>query len=237
MQKLRARLGFAALAWRVWASVCGILLMLGACVALFFASLHYRLAVGDWTERALFDRSPVVAVVNWAPLFDLALLAALLMCLFFWLRWVYLAAKTVWLVDDTALRHSPMVAVFGFLAPVAQLWMPIFTLVDIEDFATRERRKAFLETAPDEKPDLPLKPGAIVLMALVSLGMIGAVFTFPIDDFSTPMIGQRVMLAVAAASISALVLLVLVDSYIRGVERELRMALERAEAAVETPAA
>jgi hypothetical protein len=182
-------------------------------------SLHYRLTVAGWIDRANFDRSAVSAIVQWAPLFDLALIFCGLLCLIFWLRWVFLSTRLVRLVDPDAMRYSPAEAALGFLVPVVHFWMPIYALVDLQDFSAAQRR--------EETPALPVKPAAIVVLAILAFTLIGSVFFYPMDDFSFPERGQWVMLGVATAALACIVMLEVMESLMREVEKGQQILFER----------
>lgn len=222
LERLRRKLSIAAFAWRGVANLCRLLLAAGAVAALYIGSLHYRLTVAGWMDRANFDRGVVSGLVRWAPLFDLALIFFGLLCLILWLRWVFLSTRLVRLVDPTAMRYSPVEAVLGFLVPVAHFWMPIFTLVDLQDFSAARRRV--------ETPALPVKPAAIVVLAIVAVTLISSVFFYPMDDFSFPERGQWVMLGVASAALSCLVMLEVMESLVREVEKGQQIVFDQEEA-------
>ncbi|MCL6706124.1 DUF4328 domain-containing protein [Pseudomonas sp. R2.Fl] len=219
LERLRRKLSIAAFAWRGAANLCRLLLAIGAVAALYIGSLHHRLAVAGWMDRANFDRDAVSRIVRWAPLFDLGLLFCGLLCLIFWLRWVFLSARLVRLLDPAAMRYSPAEAVLGFLVPIVHFWMPIYALVDLEDFSAAQRRV--------ETPALPVKPAAIVVLAVVAITLISSVFFYPMDDFSFPERGQWVMAGVATAALACLVMLEVMDSLVREVGKGQRIALEQ----------
>lgn len=219
LERLRRKLSIAAFAWRAAASFCCLLLAAGAVVSLYMSSLHYRLTVAGWMDRANFDRSVVSGIVEWAPLFDIALVFCGLLCLIFWLRWVFLSTRLARLVDSESVRYSPAEAALGFLVPVVHFWMPIYALVDLQDFSAAQRR--------EETPALPVKPAAIVVLAIVAFTLIGSVFFYPMDDFSFPERGQWVMLGVATAALACIVMLEVMESLVREVEKGQQILFER----------
>ncbi|MBR0556774.1 DUF4328 domain-containing protein [Ciceribacter sp. L1K23] len=227
LERLRRRLRIAVLFWRLSAVVTGILLVIGGAGALYLSALNHQLAIGSWIERALFDRGPVAAIVVWLPLFDLCLIGLSIFTIYFWLRWIAVAVRAARSVESGSVRYSPAVAVLGFLVPVVNLWMPLYTLLDLEHFAASvngEKASPFV-----------VRPTMVVLLGLLALGLIRSVGLHAVDDFSMPEEGRWMMLGVALAAIMALILLMVLASIMSDFNRAAdRVLVDGPEASVLT---
>ena len=64
-----------------------------------------------------------------------------LLAILFFLRWIWLAVTLARAVRQGSVRYAPWMAVAGFLVPIVNLWMPLLTMVDIEEFAAAQETR------------------------------------------------------------------------------------------------
>lgn len=222
-KSLAGGLAWSRRAWTLAASISGVMLGLSVAFYLYLAFVSYVIEKTGSTFRTGAESPLFQVLLEISGIFDLCLAAFQVLAILFFLRWIWLALTLARRLERGSIRYAPLVAIAGFLVPVANLWMPLFTLIDLEEFAAvRETRSV---------PALPWHPAGIVLSAILAFGLMRIVNDAPVDGFSDPGASQRLMQIAAIAAIAHMVLLLMSHAYMSLVTPGLELALlELAEA-------
>lgn len=222
-KSLAGGLASARRAWTVTACASGTMLALTAGFYLYLAFVSYVVEKTGSAFRTGAE-SPIFQMVLAASgPFDLCLAVLQLLTILFFLRWIWLSVKLARAIRRDSVRYTPWVAVLGFFVPIANLWMTIHTLKDIEAFSASQEERA--------PPVFPWYPSGMVLSGVLVLGLWRIVSAAPLDGFSDPAASQRLMQIAAFGAIAHLVLLMLTHAYMHLVLPGQELALrELAEA-------
>ncbi|MBA3040607.1 MAG: DUF4328 domain-containing protein [Alphaproteobacteria bacterium] len=222
-KSLAAGLTWARRAWVLTACVSGAMLALSTAFYLYLAFVSYVVEKTGSAFRTGAESPAFQALLDLSGSFDLGLTAFQLLAILFFLRWIWLSVTVARAVRQGSVRYVPWMAVAGFLVPIVNLWMPLLTMVDIEEFAAAQ------ETRPTGI--LPWYPAGMVLSAILVYGLWQIVSATPVDGFSDPSASQRLMQVAALGAIANMVLLMLTYAYMHAVTPGLELALrELAEA-------
>ncbi len=222
-KSLAGGLTWARRAWVLTASVAGAMLALSAVFYLYLAFVSYVVDKTGSAFRTGAESRVFQTLLDLSGSFDLCLTVFQLLTLLFFLRWIWLSVTLSRAVRRGSVRYAPWMAVAGFLVPIVNLWMPLLTMVDIEEFAAAQ------ETRPTAV--LPWYPAGMVLSGILVYGLWQIVSAAPVDGFSDPSASQRLMQVAAFGAIANMVLLMLTYAYMHAVTPGLELALrELAEA-------
>ena len=222
-KSLGGSLTWARRAWNVTAFASGAMLALTAGFYLYLAFVSYVVEKTGSAFRTGAESPLFQMVLAASGPFDLCLALLQFLTILFFLRWIWLSVRLARAIRRDSVRYTPWVAVLGFLVPIANLWMTICTLRDIEEFsAGQEERSA---------PAFPWYPTGMVLSGVLVLGLWRIVSAAPLDGFSDPAASQRLMQIAAFGAVAHLVLLMLTHAYMHLVLPGQELALrELAEA-------
>jgi hypothetical protein len=194
-------------AWNVCAWLSGLMLIVSVGFYLYIGFVSYVIEQTGSAFRTGVESELFQVILTASGVFDLCLIVLVVLTILFFLRWIWLSVTLARAVRRQSVRYSPWVAVAGFLVPIANLWMSLFTLVDLEAFsATQETRPASA---------FPWYPAGIVLSGSLAYGLGQIVSITPVDGFADPAASQMLMQVAAAGSIAHLVLLMLTHAYMR----------------------
>lgn len=222
-KSLAAGLTWARRAWVLTACVSGAMLALSTAFYLYLAFVSYVVEKTGSAFRTGAESPAFQALLDFSGSFDLGLTVFQLLAILFFLRWIWLSVTLARAVRQGGVRYAPWMAVAGFLVPIVNLWMPLLTMVDIEEFAAAQ------ETRPTGV--LPWYPAGMVLTGILVYGLWQIVSAAPVDGFSDPSASQRLMQVAALGAIANMVLLMLTYAYMHAVTPGLELALrELAEA-------
>lgn len=222
-KSLAAGLIWARRAWVLTACVSGAMLALSTAFYLYLAFVSYVVEKTGSAFRTGAESPAFQALLDLSGSFDLGLTVFQLLAILFFLRWIWLSVTLARAVRQGSVRYAPWMAVAGFLVPIVNLWMPLLTMVDIEEFAAAQ------ETRPTGV--LPWYPAGMVLTGILVYGLWQIVSAAPVDGFSDPSASQRLMQVAALGAIANMVLLMLSYAYMHAVTPGLELALrELAEA-------
>lgn len=222
-KSLAGGLTWARRAWILTACVSGAMLALSVAFYLYLAFVSYVVEKTGSAFRTGAESPVFQTLLDLSGSFDLFLTVFQLLALLFFLRWIWLSVALSRAVRRDSVRYAPWVAVAGFLVPIVNLWMPLLTMVDIEEFAAAQ------ETRPTAT--LPWYPAGMVLSGILVHGLWQIVSAAPLDGFSDPSASQRLMQVAAIGAIANMVLLMLTYAYMHAVTPGLELALrELAEA-------
>ena len=206
-KSLAGGLAWSRRAWFLTACVSGAMLTFSVGFYLYIAFVNYVIEKTGSTFRTGAESQLFQAMLEFTGPFDLVLAVVQALTLLLFLRWIWLSVRLANAVRRDSVRYSARLAIVGFFVPVANLWMPLFTLIDLEDFAAeRESRAA---------PAVPWYPAGIVLSAILATGLMRLVAAAPTDGFSDPAASQQLMQVAAVGAIAHLVLLMLVHAYMQ----------------------
>lgn len=222
-KSLAGGLAWSRRAWTLAASISGVMLALSVAFYLYLAFVSYVIEKTGSAFRTGAESPLFQVLLEFSGAFDLCLAAFQVLAVLFFLRWIWLALTLARKLDRGSIRYAPLVAIAGFLVPVVNLWMPLFTMIDLDEFAaSRETRSV---------PAIPWYPASILLSAILAFGLMRIVNDTPVDGFSDPGASQRLMQVAAIGAIAHMVLLLLTHGFMALVTPGLDLAvLELAEA-------
>lgn len=222
-KSLAGGLTWARRAWVLMACVSGVMLTLSVGFYLYLAFVSYVVEKTGSAFRTGAESPLFQAMLEVTGPFDLSLAVLQALTILFFLCWIWLSVRLANAVRRDSVRYTPWMAIVGFFIPVANLWMPLYTLIDLEDFAAESESRAV--------SSIPWYPAGIVLTAILAFGLMRIVGDAPVDGFSDPAASQRLMQVAAVGAIAHLVLLMLTYAYMHAVSPGLELALrELAEA-------
>lgn len=222
-KSLAAGLIWARRAWVLTAGVSGAMLALSTAFYLYLAFVSYVVEKTGSAFRTGAESPAFQVLLDFSGSFDLGLTVFQLLAILFFLRWIWLSVTLARAVRQGSVRYAPWMAVAGFLVPIVNLWMPLLTMVDIEEFAAAQ------ETRPTGV--LPWYPAGMVLTGILVYGLWQIVSAAPVDGFADPSASQRLMQIAALGAIANMVLLMQTYAYMHAVTPGLELALrELAEA-------
>lgn len=216
-KSLAGGLAWSRRAWFLAACVGGAMLTFSVGFYLYIAFVNYVIEKTGSTFHTGAESLLFQAMLDLTGPFDLTLAVVQAFTLLFFLRWTWLSVHLANAVRRDSVRYSARLAIVGFFVPVANLWMPLYTLIDLEDFsAESESRTA---------PSIPWYPAGIVLSATLATGLMQIVSAAPADGFSDPAASQHLMQVAAVGAIAHLVLLMLVHAYMQRLSSGQELAL------------
>ncbi|WP_416798356.1 DUF4328 domain-containing protein [Ciceribacter azotifigens] len=211
------RLDRARRLWEWLALATGALIAVKVVSYLYLAFASYVVERTGSRVTAGID-SP--AVRTWFSIeigWDAAVILLGAVLLIVWLRLIWLSVVLAERIAPGSVRYPPWMAVTGFLVPIVNLWMPVYTMSDLDEFCAREEGRS---TAP-----FPLQPALIVTLTLAAFRLDAASFDIsgsaPMDMASA----RTALHLVAAGGVGKLLLLLVCDGFLRAIRPGQEIAL------------
>lgn len=210
-------------AWTATALVSAGLLVLSTLFYLYIAFVSYVLEHTGSNAHTGAD-SPVFAVLmRVAGPFDLVVAALAVLNTAFFFYWLFLSVGLARAIEPASVRYPPWTALLGFVVPIVNLWMPIYTLVDLDDFAARQEARSTAR--------FPLLASAMMLCCVVALtasNRTSQASNAGVADFAA---GQSLMQLASAGAIANILLLMLVQVFMHRTKPGQDIALAKLAAA------
>lgn len=179
---------------------------------------HTGSAANTGADSAIFDVIDAAA----RP-FDASVLLLSVVKGVVFLYWIWVSVRLALQTLPGSVRYTAFISVMGFLVPVANIWMPLFTLIDLEEFSAVQG-----ETPTDGFAKLP---GLLTTLGLVYGGLSPVVSSMP-DDISTDLAAAQAMMQTAAVfSITGILLMMVSFTFLVKVKPGQDIALAKLAAA------